>query len=159
MSFICNLRSISLRQIRTTLIRVFIWISIYFYIQTTTTVIILSVVWTWTFLFSAVIKTLAIPITFVYSVNNCIYNFLVSIQHPPIFAIIFYFFYCHIRCLFIVREAGLEPARHFWHHPLKVACLPIPPFAHNNWRNSPYTVRIRTSHSKSDRTLATDSTC
>ncbi len=27
----------------------------------------------------------------------------------------------------VVRGAGLEPARYFYHEPLKLACLPVPP--------------------------------
>jgi hypothetical protein len=27
----------------------------------------------------------------------------------------------------LVRGAGLEPARYFYHEPLKLACLPVPP--------------------------------
>src|SRR5437879_5955730 len=30
----------------------------------------------------------------------------------------------------VVRGAGLEPARYFYHEPLKLACLPVPPPAH-----------------------------
>jgi hypothetical protein len=30
----------------------------------------------------------------------------------------------------MVRGAGLEPARYFYHEPLKLACLPVPPPAH-----------------------------
>jgi hypothetical protein len=30
----------------------------------------------------------------------------------------------------LVRGAGLEPARYFYHEPLKLACLPVPPPSH-----------------------------
>src|SRR5579875_3132602 len=30
----------------------------------------------------------------------------------------------------MVRGAGLEPARYFYHEPLKLACLPVPPPSH-----------------------------
>ena len=31
----------------------------------------------------------------------------------------------------MVRGAGLEPARYFYHEPLKLACLPVPPPSHS----------------------------